>query len=57
MGVHQAWYKSDTTQSINYLKDKVVDVGITYTQSAEEVAINEQIAQVSVLLHIEPVSD
>ena len=41
-----AWYKSDTTQSINYLKAKIVDIGITYTLSAEEVAVEAGIAKV-----------
>ena len=42
-----AWYKSDTTQSINYLKAEVVDVAITYTQSAEEVAVRAGVAKSS----------
>ncbi|OGE50191.1 hypothetical protein PENARI_c018G00572 [Penicillium arizonense] len=40
-----AWYKSDTTESINYLKDDTVDIGITYTPSAEQIAINQGIAK------------
>ena len=39
-----AWYKSDTTISINYLKAGIVDVGITYTESAERVAVQQKIA-------------
>ncbi|KAL3456968.1 hypothetical protein BJX64DRAFT_293569 [Aspergillus heterothallicus] len=39
-----AWYKSDTTESIKYLKDGVADVGITYTQAAEDLAIEQGIA-------------
>ncbi|KAL3496331.1 hypothetical protein BJX62DRAFT_119102 [Aspergillus germanicus] len=39
-----AWYKSDTTESIKYLKDGVADVGITYTQAAEDLAIEQEIA-------------
>ncbi|KAL2844536.1 hypothetical protein BJY01DRAFT_248153 [Aspergillus pseudoustus] len=39
-----AWYKSDTTESIKYLKDGVTDVGITYTQAAEDLAIEQGIA-------------
>ncbi|KAJ5460279.1 uncharacterized protein N7458_001831 [Penicillium daleae] len=40
-----AWYKSDTTESINYLKDGTVDIGITYTPAAEQIAINKGIAK------------
>ncbi|KAF3389183.1 Tungstate-binding protein TupA [Penicillium rolfsii] len=40
-----AWYKSDTTQSIKYLKDNVVDIGITYTPAAEQIAIKSGIAK------------
>jgi ABC-type tungstate transport system permease subunit len=39
-----AWYKSDTTESINYLKAGTVDVGITYTPPAEKIAIDQGIA-------------
>ncbi|KAL4863604.1 hypothetical protein BDV12DRAFT_177300 [Aspergillus spectabilis] len=39
-----AWYKSDTTESINYLKDGTVDVAITYTAAAEDLAIEQKIA-------------
>ena len=42
-----AWYKSDTTQTINYLKEQVVDIGITYTIAAEEVAVEAGIVKVS----------
>lgn len=40
-----AWYKSDTTQSINYLQDGTVDIGITYTPAAEQLAIKKGIAK------------
>lgn len=40
-----AWYKSDTTVSIQYLKDGVVDVGITYSPAAEDIAIKQGIAK------------
>ncbi|PTU23672.1 hypothetical protein P175DRAFT_0468385 [Aspergillus ochraceoroseus IBT 24754] len=40
-----AWYKSDTTESIRYLKDGIVDVAITYTPAAEDIAIKQGIAQ------------
>lgn len=40
-----AWYTSDTTESINYLKSDTVDVGITYTPAAEQIAINQGIAK------------
>jgi ABC-type tungstate transport system permease subunit len=40
-----AWYKSDTTQSINYLKDDTVDIGITYAPAAEQIAIKNGIAK------------
>ncbi|KAL4972962.1 hypothetical protein BDW66DRAFT_143130 [Aspergillus desertorum] len=39
-----AWYKSDTTESINYLKNGTVDVGITYTKAAEDLAIEQGVA-------------
>ncbi|KAL4786873.1 hypothetical protein BJX76DRAFT_62864 [Aspergillus varians] len=39
-----AWYKSDTTESINYLKNGVADVAITYTAAAEDLAIEQGIA-------------
>ncbi|KAJ5779390.1 hypothetical protein N7457_007110 [Penicillium paradoxum] len=40
-----AWYKSDTTESINYLKSDTIDVGITYTPAAEQIAIKQNIAK------------
>lgn len=39
-----AWYTSDTTYSIKYLSTGDLDVGITYTPSAEKIAINQGIA-------------
>lgn len=39
-----AWYQSDTTVSINYLKSDTVDVGITYNEAAEKIAIDQGIA-------------
>ncbi|KAL2145263.1 hypothetical protein VTI28DRAFT_7631 [Corynascus sepedonium] len=39
-----AWYQSDTTYSINYLKDGLIDVGITYSPAAERIAIEQEIA-------------
>ncbi|EPS35590.1 hypothetical protein H072_10988 [Dactylellina haptotyla CBS 200.50] len=39
-----AWYLSDTTVSINYLKDGVVDVGFTYSETAEKIAIAQGVA-------------
>ncbi|KAF7557545.1 hypothetical protein G7Z17_g552 [Cylindrodendrum hubeiense] len=39
-----AWYKSDTTYSILYLKSGEVDVGITYNEAAEKIAIGQGIA-------------
>jgi ABC-type tungstate transport system permease subunit len=39
-----AWFKSDTTESILYLKDGAVDVAITYTIAAEQLAIKQGIA-------------
>ena len=35
------WYKSDTTQTIEYLATGAVDIGITYNPSAEAVAIHQ----------------
>ncbi|MCJ1280008.1 hypothetical protein MMC21_007833 [Puttea exsequens] len=35
------WYTSDTSQSIDYLKKKLVDVGITYHAIAENTALQE----------------
>ncbi|KAJ5482725.1 hypothetical protein N7539_006171 [Penicillium diatomitis] len=40
-----AWYRSDTTESINYFKEGTVIIGITYTPSAEKVAIEKDIAK------------
>ncbi|RAL14669.1 uncharacterized protein BO97DRAFT_432837 [Aspergillus homomorphus CBS 101889] len=40
-----AWYKSDTTESINYLKDDTVNIGITYTPAAESIAIQQGVAK------------
>ncbi|KAH6634499.1 hypothetical protein B0J18DRAFT_21715 [Chaetomium sp. MPI-SDFR-AT-0129] len=39
-----AWYQSDTTYSINYLKDAVIDVAFTYSPAAERIAIEQDIA-------------
>ncbi|KAH0600191.1 hypothetical protein MHUMG1_01187 [Metarhizium humberi] len=39
-----AWYTSDTTYSIKYLSTGDIDVGITYTPSAENIAIRQGIA-------------
>ncbi|TGJ79090.1 hypothetical protein E0Z10_g9675 [Xylaria hypoxylon] len=39
-----AWYTSDTTYSIEYLSTGLLDVGITYSPAAEEIAINQGIA-------------
>ncbi|KAL3475144.1 hypothetical protein BJX99DRAFT_230316 [Aspergillus californicus] len=40
-----AWYKSDTTESIKYLKEGTVDLAITYTAPAEAIALKQGIAQ------------
>lgn len=40
-----AWYKSDTTESIKYLQSNTIDLGITYTPSAEQIAITQGIAK------------
>ncbi|KAF4979869.1 hypothetical protein FDECE_17989 [Fusarium decemcellulare] len=40
-----SWYKSDTTYSIAYLKSGDVDVGITYNEAAEKIAIDQDIAK------------
>ena len=40
-----AWFKSDTTVSIQYLKSGIVDVGITYSPAAEQFAISQGIAR------------
>ncbi|KLJ06511.1 hypothetical protein EMPG_10079 [Blastomyces silverae] len=39
-----AWYKSDTTESINYMKNGTVDACITYNAAAEQLAIDQNIA-------------
>ena len=39
------WYKSDTTETIAYLQTGIVDLGITYTPSAESVAISQGIVR------------
>jgi ABC-type tungstate transport system permease subunit len=39
-----AWYRSDTTYSINYLKDGTTDIAITYSPAAEQIAIEQGIA-------------
>ncbi|KAH6608203.1 extracellular tungstate binding [Trichoderma cornu-damae] len=39
-----AWYTSDTTYSIEYLKTGLIDVGITYNPAAEKAAIDQGIA-------------
>lgn len=39
------WYKSDTTESINYLEDNTADIGITYSPAAEQIAIKKGIAK------------
>ncbi|KOS21893.1 putative ABC transporter anion-binding protein [Escovopsis weberi] len=39
-----AWYTSDTTYSIQYLKTGLIDVGITYVPAAEQIAIKQGIA-------------
>ncbi|KAK6519789.1 hypothetical protein TWF506_000083 [Arthrobotrys conoides] len=39
-----AWYLSDTTVSINYLKAGTVDVGFTYSKIAEKIAIEQGVA-------------
>ena len=40
-----AWYKSDTTYTIQNLETGAVDVGITYNIAAEEIAIKQGIAK------------
>ncbi|KAF4951696.1 hypothetical protein FSARC_12847 [Fusarium sarcochroum] len=40
-----AWIKSDTFYSIKYLKTGDADVGITYNEAAEEIAIKQGIAK------------
>ncbi|KAI0117832.1 putative extracellular tungstate binding protein [Nemania sp. FL0031] len=39
-----AWYTSDTTYSIEYLKTGLIDVGITYSPAAEQIAVDQGIA-------------
>ncbi|KAF3905912.1 hypothetical protein ABW21_db0200328 [Orbilia brochopaga] len=39
-----AWYLSDTTVSINYLREGTVDVGFTYSEIAEKIAIAQEVA-------------
>lgn len=39
-----AWYKSDTAESINYLKSNTTDLAITYNPAAEGIAIQQGIA-------------
>ena len=38
------WYTSDTTVTINYLREGSVDVGITYSSVAEQIAIKQGVA-------------
>ncbi|KID93821.1 hypothetical protein MAJ_10227, partial [Metarhizium majus ARSEF 297] len=38
------WYKSDTTETIAYLENGTIDVGITYNTAAEHIAMNNGIA-------------
>jgi ABC-type tungstate transport system permease subunit len=40
-----AWYTSDTTYSIQYLKTGLIDVGITYNAAAEQIAVDQGIAE------------
>ncbi|KAK5047420.1 hypothetical protein LTR84_006516 [Exophiala bonariae] len=40
-----AWITSDTTYSIRYLASGDIDVGITYSPIAEQIAINQSIAK------------
>ncbi|KAF8855535.1 putative extracellular tungstate binding protein [Acephala macrosclerotiorum] len=40
-----AWFESDTTESILYLKEDVVDIAITYNKAAEQLAIKQGIAK------------
>ncbi|KAF9888773.1 hypothetical protein FE257_008349 [Aspergillus nanangensis] len=39
------WVKGDTTETINNIKVGAVDIGITYSQAAEKIAIQSGIAQ------------
>ena len=36
-----AWYKSDTTATLAYLKDGTVGVGLTYNEAAEAIAVSD----------------
>ena len=36
-----AWYKSDTTATLAYLKDGTVGVGLTYNEAAEAIALSD----------------
>jgi hypothetical protein len=40
-----AWYLSDNTVTISYLQSNTVDVGITYNEAAEDIAIQQGIAK------------
>ncbi|KAK7062718.1 hypothetical protein VNI00_000206 [Paramarasmius palmivorus] len=35
-----AWYLGDTTQTLHYIEEKQVDVGLTYNEAAETQAVN-----------------
>ena len=37
------WYASDTTWTFTYLRNKIVDIGITYHAIAELIALKEGI--------------
>ncbi|KID85174.1 hypothetical protein MGU_07596 [Metarhizium guizhouense ARSEF 977] len=39
-----AWHKSDTTETIAYLENGTIDVGITYNTASEHIAMNNGIA-------------
>ncbi|KAI0966178.1 putative extracellular tungstate binding protein [Xylaria arbuscula] len=39
-----AWYTSDTTYSIEHLSTGLIDVGITYSPAAEQIAVDQGIA-------------
>ncbi|OAX79808.1 hypothetical protein ACJ72_05869 [Emergomyces africanus] len=45
-----AWYKSDTTESVDHLKTGIVDVAITYNSVAEKVAVFRGIASKSLFI-------
>ena len=34
-----AWYLGDTTQSLQYLADKAVDIAFTYNEAAEKASV------------------